>query len=268
MLVNGVEYNWQPGITLEKLTREFDADYSLAVVDSVHIAREKWPEFILFENSRVVLGERGKLPKISEFITLLSACNPPNLTDKLLNARVGIAGCGGLGSNAAAALARMGIGELVLADFDIVEPTNLNRQNFTAEDIGLAKVTALSRYLQKINPVISIKPFEQRITDKNIPVIFDKCQIVLECFDQAQEKKMLVETLLSKLPEVKVVAASGVAGLRDANDVKTKKINSRLWLCGDGETGLEPGIGLTAPRVLIAAGHQALCAVRIINGDI
>jgi sulfur carrier protein ThiS adenylyltransferase len=63
---------------------------------------------------------------------------------RLIEFRIGIAGCGGLGSNCAVALSRVGIGRLILVDFDVVELSNLNRQYYFRDQIGLLKTEALT----------------------------------------------------------------------------------------------------------------------------
>jgi len=188
--------------------------------------------------------------------------------DKLCSATVGIAGLGGLGSNAAAALARTGIGTLIIADFDNVEPSNLNRQNYFTNQLGNDKVQTTIQNLKHINPYVKIHGHSTRLNTGNIPEIFSNCSIIAECFDNAQEKQMLIETVLSKMPDTVVVAASGLAGYGMSNEIKTVKINSRLFIIGDQKSGIEKGLSLFCPRVMIAAAHQANAIVELIIDNI
>jgi sulfur carrier protein ThiS adenylyltransferase len=172
-----------------------------------------------------------------------------------------------LGSAVAVALARVGVGRLVIADFDVVEPSNLNRQQYFIDQIGLPKVEALTANLQRINPYVTVEPYPTLLHPTNIPAIFEKCSIVVEAFDRADMKAMLVDTVLAQMPGTTMVAASGLAGYGPNNAITTRMISSRLYLCGDGTSEAQPGRGLMAPRVAIAAGHQANQVIRIILGE-
>jgi sulfur carrier protein ThiS adenylyltransferase len=158
------------------------------------------------------------------------------------------------------------VGRLVIADFDVVEPSNLNRQQYFIDQIGLLKVEALAANLQRINPYVSVSTHPALLGPDNIPAIFAGCSVVVEAFDRADMKAMLVDTLLTRMPGVSVVAASGLAGYGPNNAIATRKVSPRLYLCGDGISEAQPGNGLMAPRVSIAAGHQANQTVRIILG--
>jgi sulfur carrier protein ThiS adenylyltransferase len=182
-------------------------------------------------------------------------------------ATVGIAGVGGLGSAVAVALTRVGIGRLVIADFDVVEPSNLNRQQYFIDQIGLPKVEALAANLLRINPYVAVSPHVTLLDPSNIPVIFSDCTIIVEAFDRADMKAMLVDTVLEQMPGVTVIAASGLAGFGPNNDITTRKITGRLYLTGDGISEAQPGNGLMAPRVGIAAGHQANQVLRCLLGE-
>lgn len=170
---------------------------------------------------------------------------------------IGIAGIGGLGSCVAGSLARAAIGKLVIADFDIVEMSNINRQQYFLHQIGKYKTEALTETLKQINPCLQIQSHRLKLTAENIPQTFADCEIICECFDLPDQKQMLVETVLNKMPEKIIVSASGMAGFGRSNDIVTKQINDRLYLIGDGVSAIGNGIGLYAARVAIAANHQA-----------
>jgi len=199
-----------------------------------------------------------------QFEAMLIERHGESVHNKLKSAAIGIAGLGGLGSNVAISLARIGIGKLVIADFDIVEPSNLNRQQYFVEQLGTGKVAALTENLMRINPYIKIDGRQLKLTRDNITEIFAGCCIIAECFDKADQKQMIVETVLNKMNNVKMVAVSGLGGYGRSNEIKTRKISDRLMLVGDGQSGLESGFSLMAPRVAIAAGHQANAIVEMI----
>jgi sulfur carrier protein ThiS adenylyltransferase len=178
--------------------------------------------------------------------------------------RVGIAGAGGLGSNCAAALARSGIGALVIADYDIIEPANLNRQYYFTDQVGLAKCDALKDNLRRINPSVTVITHKTRLTPENIPGIFSGCDVIVEAFDQALEKVMLAETVQQKLPETPLIVGSGMAGWGNTGLLKSRKIDEQLYVCGDESSEVSEELPPMAPRVGIVSNMQANLVVEIL----
>lgn len=187
--------------------------------------------------------------------------------ERLAKARIGIAGAGGLGSNIAMMLARSGVGHLVIADFDTVDESNLNRQHYAREHVGASKVDALSQQIHAVDPRVEMRAFRLRVTPQNARELFGGCDIVCEAFDDAQAKAMLVEQLLSLTPGPIVVSGNGMAGIGPASEIVTRRLGSRLYVCGDGESDVDAGEVLYAPRVMLCAAQQALVAVRIVLGE-
>lgn len=218
----------------------------------------------LQEGDHVIMIQRGEHPSAEELETLMMARHTPGVHEKLKHACVGIAGAGGLGSQVAFALARVGIGQLIIADYDIVEPSNLNRQQYFIDQIGMPKVIALQENLQRVNPGTKIKIYHQRVTPENISVFFSEVDILVEAFDAADQKAMLTNYFLCNFPDKFLVAASGIAGYETSNSIRTTKISDHFYLCGDGVTAAEPGRGLMAPRVGIVAHHQANAVLRLL----
>jgi sulfur carrier protein ThiS adenylyltransferase len=169
---------------------------------------------------------------------------------------VGIAGAGGIGSNVAVTLARLGIGKLIIADFDIIEPADLNRQQYFIEQIGRPKVEALEENLRKINPFSQYDVHNVRVGPENVAGIFSEADILVEAFDKAEMKQMLIETWLSLFPDRPIIAASGLAGLGKNRKLHQRKLG-KLYICGDEETECEECISPMAPRVAIVANMQA-----------
>jgi sulfur carrier protein ThiS adenylyltransferase len=189
--------------------------------------------------------------------------------EKLSKAVVGIAGLGGLGSNVAVALARTNIGKLIIADFDKVDQSNLNRQQYFTDQIGMSKVEALTVNLKRINPDVEIQGHRVRLNSENVAELFADCDVIAECFDKADAKQMIVETVLRKMPKVFIAAASGLAGYGRSNQIKTRRVNSRLVMVGDFESGIDKINILTAGRVAIAANHQANAIVEyLVDGKV
>jgi len=222
---------------------------------------------MLQENDAVVLIARGELPPEDELEALMAARHTPGVHARLKQACVGIAGLGGLGSAIAIALARIGVGHLVLADYDVVEPSNLNRQQYFVDQIGLPKARALPDILARVNPYVRLSAHEVRLTPTNVADIFAEVDVLLEAFDAADQKAMLFESFGVARPDIPLVMATGLAGHMPSNTVRTRKVGARLYIVGDGETAAGPGMGLMAPRVGIAAHHQANAAVRLLLNE-
>jgi sulfur carrier protein ThiS adenylyltransferase len=225
------------------------------------------PDTALIDGDEIFLIQRGEIPTKDELEALMTARHTPGVHAKLKDAVVGVAGVGGLGSAIVVALARVGVGRIIIADFDVVEPSNLNRQQYFIDQIGSYKVDALVENLRRINPYVTIEAYRQLLTPENIPVIFSDCSIVVEAFDRADMKAMLVNRVLEVMPQSLVVAASGLAGYGPNNSITTLKISQRLYVIGDTVSEAKPGNGLMAPRVGIAAHHQANQVIRLILGE-
>ncbi|WPC40571.1 sulfur carrier protein ThiS adenylyltransferase ThiF [Clostridium sp. JS66] len=223
-------------------------------------------DIMLNEGDSVSFIERGAMPSEDELEALMMARHTPFVHEKVKRARVAIAGLGGLGSNVAVALARTGIGHLHLVDFDIVEPSNLNRQAYKIRHLGMKKTEALKSEIKDTNPYIKVSIDNVKVTEGNAISLFENDPIVCEAFDRAEYKAMLINTLLEKQSETKLVSASGLAGYESSNSITTRKVFNNLYLCGDRKSNAEPGRGLMAPRVSICAGHQANMILRLILG--
>jgi len=221
----------------------------------------------LNDGDEVVFLEKGKIPDKRELEFLMVARHSPGVHRRVKRSTVGVAGLGGLGSQVAIALARIGVGTLILADYDVVEPSNLNRQQYFIQQIGMPKVDAIREILEKINPYIRIITHHTVISPKNVKRIFGNADIIVEAFDKAEEKAMLINTISESMPDKYIVAASGVAGYGNNNEIRTIQFSSKIFLVGDQRTPAGPGIGLMAPRVGIAAHHQANMVLRLILGE-
>ena len=203
-------------------------------------------------------------PTKNEWKKALEERHGKELQQAFSSATVAICGLGGLGSNIAIALARAGIGKLILIDFDRVDITNLHRQQYKASQIGMHKTDALADNLREIAPYIELEMHTARITEENVVTFLKDADIVCEAFDDAECKAMLTDTVLSEIPDRYLVAASGMAGMGTPNSIKTRRITSRFYLCGDETSNVSHGIGLVAPRVALCAAHQAHTVLRIL----
>ncbi len=222
----------------------------------------------LKEGDQVVLIRRGETPKADELQALMAARHSPGVHERMSKCTVGIAGLGGLGSSVAIALTRVGIGRLILADFDVVEPSNLNRQQYSIGHIGVAKTKAMTQILSSINPHIQVITHKVVLDRDNVPRLFQTADIIVECLDSAEAKAMFIQAVAEFLPDTYVIGASGLAGYGDSNRIQTLKLGERIFVVGDLAKPAEPGRGLMAPRVGIAAHHQANLVVSLLmDGD-
>ena len=178
-------------------------------------------------------------------------------------ATVGIAGAGGLGSNAAISLARAGVGRLILADFDRIEPSNLNRQQYTVKQIGLCKVKALRANLKLIAPFTIISAHDIKINQGSVEKVFGGADILIEAFDKADQKGMLINAWPQMHHDRPIIAASGLSGYGKNSRLKTRRMGN-LYICGDGVSEPAPGVSPMAPRVAIVANMQANLAVELL----
>ena len=207
------------------------------------------------------------IPSRSEMRNALAARHGTDLQQRLEAARVAVCGLGGLGSNIAIALARAGVGHLSLFDFDRVDISNLNRQQYFVRQLGMRKTDAMRENLADIAPYCQVDATDIRLDETNIPTLLEGTPIICEAFDKAEAKAMLTNTVQERLPDAWLVAGNGMAGLASANLIRTRRIAKRFILCGDLVNGLENSGSLVSARVLACAAHQALAVIRIIAGE-
>ena len=194
------------------------------------------------------------LPSREQILEALVKKQGSSAVKKLQRATIAVCGLGGLGSNIAISLARAGVGKLILIDFDKVDITNLHRQQYKMNQVGM------------IAPYVQYEVHQERVTAENVVSLLEGADIVCEAFDKADAKAMLVDTVLEQLPQKYLVAASGMASYDSGNSIKTRKITDRFYLCGDGQNDVDEVVGLVAPRVMLCAAHQALTAIRLVLG--
>ncbi|MCR1954014.1 sulfur carrier protein ThiS adenylyltransferase ThiF [Clostridioides mangenotii] len=228
-------------------------------------------DIILKAGDRVTLIQKGVIPNYDELESLMIARHTPNIHGKLKKGSIAVLGLGGLGSNIAISLARIGVGNLVLVDYDVVEPSNLNRQQYYIDDIGKYKTQALSENINRINPFIDVKTLNMVVNKDTLGhhscnsfLSEDGVDIVIEAFDDPKYKAELCNYVLKNIKEKYLIASSGMAGYSDSNTIMTKKIRDKFYISGDFINEARSGEGLMAPRVAICANHMANLAVQIL----
>lgn len=185
------------------------------------------------------------------------------IRERLKGKTVGIAGCGGLGSNVAVALARVGIGKLILVDFDRVEASNLNRQYYFRDQIGQPKVEALKQNIHAIDPEITIRTHMLRLDPEHLVELFSGCEVIIEAFDTDRDKQMIIETVLTDMPDRYLISGQGLAGFGDNESIVTRQYD-RLFIIGDGLREVSDGLPPLAPRVGVVAAMQANLALELL----
>ena len=208
------------------------------------------------------------IPTKEEWNKALCERHGEDLQQKFSSATVAICGLGGLGSNIAIALARAGIGKLILIDFDKVDITNLHRQQYKANQIGMNKTDALRDNLLEIAPYVAIETHTTCVTEENTAHLLQGADIICEAFDDAECKAMLTNLVIEEMPDKYLVAASGMAGFGSANSIRTRKITSKFYLCGDEQSDVQSEGSLVSSRVMLCAAHQAHTVLRILAGEI
>ncbi len=187
-----------------------------------------------------------------------------DIENHLRQFRIGIAGAGGIGSNCAMALARTGIGELVIADNDFVEVSNLSRQYYFIDQTGMSKCIALKNNLERANNKVRVTTCNIRLDRENIPDIFSGCSVIVEALDSPEMKEMLIEAVQTRMPGIPVVVCSGMSGWGNNELIKCRKIDDTLFICGDELTEADEELPPMAPRVGIVANMQANVVVEIL----
>lgn len=186
--------------------------------------------------------------------------------ERFARGRVVICGLGGLGSRVAELLTRAGVGYLRLVDFDKLEPTNLNRQFYFADQLGRYKADALAENLKRISPYTELEIHKENVTEQNLPALLRGVDVIVEAFDAPAAKALLVNGARETSPSVPLVAASGMAGLSSGNSMEIRSLSPFFYLCGDGTTGIEAGDGLYGARVAICAAQEALVVLQLLAG--
>jgi sulfur carrier protein ThiS adenylyltransferase len=262
--VNETEYTVDSGIKAFHVKEEFKPDADI-IIQNGHIVK---PESVVDDGDVLYLITRGEKPSEEEMEYLLYARHTPKVAEKLKECKMAVCGLGGLGSNIALSLARMGVGKLLLIDFDVIIPSNINRQQYYIDQIGKKKTEATLENLKRVNPYIEYEIVDTFIDESNVGDLFHGCDVIIEAFDNAQSKAMLIMKASGFYPESLIVGASGVAGLGCFEKFRIVKAGKNVKLIGDFVSEAKVGQGLMATRVGIAANIQANIAVRHVLSDI
>lgn len=262
--VNEKDFFTETVCSVSEIAEMHKPDADIIILNG-HIVK---PDEKISDGDTIYLIKRGEMPDEEQMRFLLTARHTPKVAERLAKCRMAVCGLGGLGSNIALSLARMGVGGLLLIDYDVIIPSNINRQQYFTDQIGMKKTDATLANLKRVNPYIKYEVMDLYINETNIKGLFDGCDVILEAFDGAETKAMFITEASRAYPDALIVGASGVAGLGTHESFRTIKAGRNVMLVGDFETEAKIGRGLMATRVAIAAGIQANAAVRHVLADI
>ncbi len=177
---------------------------------------------------------------------------------------IGIGGAGGLGSNLAITLTRSGFQNIEILDADTIEPSNLNRQYYLPKDVGCLKVDILKKRCQEINPDINMKIHPVRWDLSNASEFFTHCQVVVEAFDEPENKRNFVEFYQSR--NEFIVSGNGMAGFKNNNPLTIRRMRN-ITFVGDQTTRASKKTPPLAPRVTACASLTAQVILEIALRD-
>ena len=153
------------------------------------------------------------------------------------------------------------MGKLSIFDYDVVAYSNLNRQNFTLEDLGQKKVLATKELIEKTTPYVEVKAHDVFLDEKNIKTYLACADIFIEAFDRKESKKFALDFFLDH-PDKHLICASGLSGLGNLEDIKIK-IFANITMIGDFKSEVKEG--LYAPYLMTIASLEALEALKLLR---
>ena len=260
LTVNETPYPYRAGMRMGELADRVKPAADLLLVNGHPVSRQT----PLRDNDRCVLIKRGELPTVLEMEQALVGRQGKENQNRLSRACVGIMGLGGLGSAVAVSLVKIGIGKLLISDYDVVELSNIHRQQYFLDQIGKKKTAALKETLTRINPYVSVLVKDVALTKDNIPEIFQQADVLVECFDNPTLKADALRTALTSLSGIGYVGSSGMAGTGPGDEIRCRRLRPGVYIVGDEHSDTRDKGSLFATRVGIAALQQAHLAVRIL----
>lgn len=262
LTVNERPYPFQDGMRLGDLAAALKPGADITILNGVRAPINT----LLQDGDICFLIKIGEIPSALEMERTLEARHSREFQHRFKRATVGIMGLGGLGSAVALSLVKVGIGRLTIADHDIVELSNIHRQHYFIDQIGWRKTKALKKTLVRVNPYVTVKTLDVKLTEQSIPRLFGKVDVLVECFDDPTMKAAALRSTLQHLPDIGYVGASGMAGYDSGNTIVCRKIKPRVYIAGDDSSDVKEVGTLFAPRVGIAAHHQANQVIRLLLG--
>ncbi len=260
LIVNKRPYPFRRGMQLGELAVELKPGADVLVRNGSPARANT----LLQDGDSCELIKTGEIPSALDMERALAARHSAEFQQRFKRATVAVMGLGGLGSAVAVSLAKVGIGKLILVDYDVVELSNIHRQQYFLDQIGLKKTLALKKTLIQINPFTAITTLNIKLDEPAIPRLFSTVSVLVECFDNPSMKAASLRAVLQHMPDVGYVGASGMAGCGSGNTIVSKRIKPRVYIVGDCTSEVTDESTLFAPRVGIAALHQANQVIRLL----
>lgn len=258
IILNNIRKDLEGSLTVGELKKRINSQADITIVNTFPVS----DNYLIKDGDNIIFIKRGDTPEKEDLEYMIAARHGLDIWERLKKTSVAIAGLGGLGSHCALSLARMGIGRLKLIDFDIVEPSNINRQCYFIDQLGERKTAALKANIERINPFITIETEDAFVDASNIKSIFGGFDVIIEAFDSADSKIILIEEASACFPDSFIIGASGVAGYFNTDEFVKKRLGKNCIVIGDFKHGAGNEMGLMAARVAVAANIQANEAVR------
>ena len=260
LTVNERPYPFREGMRLGELAAELKPGADILVLNGAPAPADT----LLQDEDICSLIKVGEIPSALDMERTLEARHSPKFQHRFKRASVGIMGLGGLGSAVALSLVKIGIGKLLISDYDVVVLSNIHRQQYFIDQIGLKKTVALKKTLVRVNPFVAIKTLDVKLTEQSISNLFGNVDVLVECFDNPGMKAAALRAALKNMPEKGYVGASGMAGYGSGNTIVSRRIKPRVYIVGDNESDVQDTGSLFASRVGIAAHQQANQVVRLL----
>jgi sulfur carrier protein ThiS adenylyltransferase len=262
LTVNEHPYPFQTGMRLGELATLLKPGADVLVRNG----EPSSPDIILEDKDICSLIKQGEIPTPMEMEFNLKARHGAHTLKILRQSTVGIMGLGGLGSAVAISLVKIGIGKLIISDYDIVVLSNIHRQQYFIDQIGEKKTQALKKTLVRINPFVTVTTVDTRLSKESIPTIFANVDVLVECFDKPEMKATALRTAMTNMKGTRYIGSSGIAGFDSGNTIVSREIRPGVYIVGDNQSDSAAEGSLLATRVGIAAHHQAHQAVRMLLG--
>ena len=260
LTVNETPYPFRIGLSMADLAKEIKPGADVLLLNGHRVTGKA----SVYDGDTCILIKKWELPTGNEMNQALVHRQGREHQKRLASSTVGIMGLGGLGSAVAISLVKIGVGKLLISDYDVVELSNIHRQHYFIDQIGLNKTVALKRNLVRINPFVEVQELDTILTEENIPSHFRNVNVLIECFDNPGMKAAALRAALTHLPGIGYVGASGMAGLESGNTICSRRLRPGVYIVGDETSDTATCGSLFAPRVGIAAHHQAHQAVRLL----
>ena len=187
---------------------------------------------------------------------------------RLLNGRVLVIGCGGLGSACIPFLASSGVGHLTIVDADVIELSNLQRQTaYRTQDIGQAKVITMAQTIHALNPEVQVQAVQARVDETQLLSLMQSVDVVVDCSDNFSTRHAINRACVhTKTPLISgsAVRFEGQLAVYDARDARSPCYACAFPPTENVSDGVCATLGIFAPVVGVVGAMQASLTLQIL----